>query len=75
MDRLNAKKGNDIDVLKDWKEYVNNKKEEELNKLILEEKLNEINTKKFIKKSFKNGEVNTFGTDIVEILPKVGMLS
>ena len=75
MDRLNAKKGNDVDVLKDWKEYVNNKKEEELNKLILEEKLNEINTKKFIEKSFKNGEVNTFGTDIVEILPKVGMFS
>lgn len=59
------------DVLTEWNRYVAQKREEELSKIIKEEKLKEEETRKFIEKSFQDGEVKTIGTDIEKILPPV----
>ncbi|EKY28111.1 type I restriction endonuclease subunit R [Clostridium celatum] len=59
----------ELDVNKEWVQFVNMKKEEELNSIITEDKLKEEETKKFVDNSFRNGELKTIGTDIDKILP------
>lgn len=44
-------------VDKDWLNFVEKNKKEELDQIIFEEKLKEKETYKFVEKSFKNGEV------------------
>lgn len=58
-------------VDKDWLEFVEKKKKEELDQIILEEKLKEEETYKFVEKSFKNWEVQWLWTELIKILPKV----
>ncbi len=61
---------NDVDdVLDEWHSYVDKQRDEELDKIIKEHKLKEEETRKFMKKSFTEGEVKTFGTDIDELMP------
>ena len=63
---------NDVDdVLVEWRSFVTDQKEQELQKIIAEENLNENETRKFIENSFRDGSVKTTGTDIEKILPKV----
>lgn len=57
------------DVITEWNKYVSEQREEELNRLIKEERLNFEETHKFIENTFRNGEVKTVGTDINKILP------
>jgi type I restriction enzyme R subunit len=57
------------DVITEWNKYVSEQREEELNQLIKEERLNSEETHKFIENTFRNGEVKTVGTDINKILP------
>ncbi len=56
-------------VQEEWKTYINQKKEEELQKIISEEKLRPEETHRFIEEAFQTGEVKTGGTDIAAILP------
>ena len=56
-------------VQEEWKTYINRKKEEELQKIISEEKLKPEETHRFIEEAFQTGEVKTSGTDISAILP------
>ncbi len=62
-------------IEEEWKEYLNKRKEEELNKLIDEEKLDSKKTHKFIDECFKKGDVSDKGTDFVKILPPMNMFS
>ena len=49
---------NDIDdVLAEWKEFVYHQREKELKQIIEEENLKEEETRKFIEKSFHEGEI------------------
>lgn len=65
---------NDVeDVLLEWKEFVAEKKEEELAAIISEERLNDIETRKFVEYSFRDGVMKTTGTDIDKILPPMSM--
>ena len=57
------------DVLAEWRAYVAEQKEKELQLLIDEENLKPTETRKFIANSFRDGEVKTTGTDIAKILP------
>ncbi len=57
------------DVQEEWKNYIARKKEEELQKIITEEKLKPEETRKFMDEAFRSGEVKTSGTDITAILP------
>ncbi len=57
------------DILVDWKKFVKEQKESDEKQLIEEENLNEVETRKFLDNSFRDGEVKTKGTDIEKILP------
>lgn len=59
----------DVDVNGAWDEFVKQKKEEELEAIIKEEKLKPSETKKFIDNAFRDGQVRTTGTDLDKILP------
>ena len=63
---------NDVeDVMTEWNNYVDEKREEELNQIIEEEKLKKVETRKFIENSFRDGELKTTGTDIDKLMPPV----
>lgn len=63
---------NDVqDVMAEWHDYVAKMREEELLKIIKEEKLKEVETRKFIENAFRDGEIKTIGTDIDKLMPPV----
>lgn len=57
------------DVVTEWNSYVSKQREEELNQIIKEERLNPEETRKFLENTFRYGEVKTVGTDIGKIMP------
>ncbi|ABR53996.1 type I site-specific deoxyribonuclease, HsdR family [Methanococcus vannielii SB] len=59
----------------DWQKFVEKKKIEELEKIINEENLNHDETCKFIKNSFRDGNIQTTGTAITKIFPPVSRFS
>lgn len=52
----------------EWHDYVAKMREEELVKIIKEEKLKEVETRKFIENAFRDGEIKTIGTDIDKLM-------
>lgn len=63
---------NDIeDIMDEWRDYVLEMKEHDLTVLIEEEKLKPDETREFIERSFRDGELKTIGTDIDKIMPPV----
>jgi len=67
IDRVNSSK-NGTD---DFKKFVKEEKEKDLEKVIEEEKLKPEETKKFIDNSLRDGTLKTTGTDIDKLLPPV----
>ncbi len=59
------------DVDKDWHEFVEAKKIEELNKIIEDENLDKEETYKFIANAFRDGFVQESGTAITKVLPPI----
>lgn len=59
----------DTDVEKSWKDFVRQRKDEDLKEIIDSEHLKPQETKIFIDNSFRDGQVRTTGTDIDRILP------
>jgi len=55
----------------DWITFVEEKKKEELGKIIEEEKLNRDETYKFIENSFRDWAIVTTGTAITKMVPKM----
>ena len=51
----------------EWQSFVRRRREEELRQIIDDEKLNEEETRKFMKNAFR--EVRTVGTDIDKLMP------
>ena len=62
------------DVMTEWNDYVKKQREEDLLKLIEEERLKPQETRNFIELSFREGEVKTIGTDIEMIMPPMSRL-
>ena len=58
-------------VADDWQSFVDEKKMEELDHIIEEEKLDKEETYKFINNAFRDGYVQTTGTGLAKILPPV----
>ena len=56
------------DVGESWADYIKQKKEEELNKIIEEENLKPIETRNFMAIAFRNGFVSMSGTSFAQIL-------
>ena len=59
----------DTDVEKSWKDFVRQRKDEDLKEIIDSEHLKPQETRIFIDNSFRDGQVRTTGTDIDRILP------
>jgi type I restriction enzyme R subunit len=53
----------------DWRKYVDEKKIEELNRIIADENLNKAETETFIKNAFRDGFIPETGTAITRLLP------
>ena len=63
---------NDMDdILSEWNAYVAEQRDKALQQIIQEERLKPDETKKFIEKIFREGEVRTAGTDIDKLMPPV----
>lgn len=58
-------------VDEDWRKFVSEQKETDLNQLITEEKLKQEETKRLMDNSFRDGLLKTTGTDIDKIMPPV----
>ncbi|MBQ2917123.1 MAG: type I restriction endonuclease subunit R [Clostridia bacterium] len=69
IDKFILKINTNTDVFKDWTKFVKEQQEIDLKDLIIEENLNEEETRKFLDNSFREGQVKTTGTDIEKILP------
>ena len=67
IDRVNSSKN----VTDDFKKFVREEKEKDLEKVIEEEKLKPEETKKFIDNSLRDGTLKTTGTDIDKLLTPV----
>ncbi len=59
------------DALDQWRKYVIKRRDEDLENIIVEEKLNPDETHKFFENAFRDGEVKTRGTSIDEIMPPI----
>ena len=57
------------DVDEDWKDYVRRQMEEQLNAIIVAEKLKDAETHLFIQHAFRNGYIQENGTELAGILP------
>ena len=63
---------NDVDdIMDEWHDYVLEMKETELKALIETERLKPEETRRFMEKSFRDGELKTTGTDIEKLMPPV----
>ena len=61
----------DTKVMDDWRKFVLEREENELNEIITTEKLKEEETRKFIDNTFRDGTLNTSGTEIDKLMPPV----
>ena len=57
------------DVRNDWKIFVAEQKEKEIEEVIVEHKLKPEETKEFIENAFRDGVLKTTGTDINKLMP------
>lgn len=62
-------------VDEDWHKFVEEKKVEELERIIEQENLDPEATHKFIQNAFRDGSVSTTGTAITKVLPPVSRFS
>lgn len=62
-------------VDEEWQSFVDKKKIEELNQIIVSENLNYEATYKFVQNAFRDGGVATTGTGLAKILPPTSMFS
>lgn len=61
---------NDVsDVMVEWRTFVAEQREADLQRIITEEKLKPEETRKFIETAFRDGSVKTTGTDIDKLMP------
>ncbi len=63
------------EVDEDWQKFVEKKKIEELEKIIVDENLNSDEAHKFIKNAFRDGSIPITGTAITKVLPPVSRFS
>jgi len=61
------------DVDRDWREFTDKNKAEELDRIIEEENLKPKEARKFIANAFRDGELKSSGTGFASILPPVSM--
>ena len=63
----------DVDVV--WREYVRHQKEQELERIIADERLKPEETRRFVEASFRDGAIRENGTEVAAILPTMSRFS
>ena len=67
---------NDVeDVMIEWRRFVSEEKERQLEEIIREERLKPEETRKFIENALRDGEVRTSGSGVDKLLPPIGRFS
>ena len=67
---------NDVDdVMSEWRRFVTEEKERQLDVIIQEERLKPEETRKFIENALRDGEVKTTGSGVDKLLPPMGRFS
>ena len=59
----------------DWRRFIIQQKDEELDSIIKEENLKEEETKRFMSNAFRDGVLRTTGTDLDKIMPPISRFS
>ena len=59
------------DVMDEWNNYVAQRREQDLDEIITEERLRPEDTRKFMENAFRDGEIKTTGTDVDKLLPPI----
>ena len=72
IELIKDKEINEDNIHDEWQKFINERKKEELDRLIVENKLNKEETYKYFSKMFESGKVKESGTEIDRILPRVG---
>jgi type I restriction enzyme R subunit len=62
-------------VDRDWTEYVQARREEDLATLIAAQRLREAETRRFIETAFRDGVLKTTGTDLDNLLPPISLFA
>lgn len=62
-------------IEEDWRKFIIQQKDEELDKIIIEENLKPEETKWFMNNAFRDGVLRTTGTDLDKIMPPVSRFS
>ncbi len=57
------------DINEKWEAYINEKKDEELENIIVDNKLKPEETKDFMKRAFEDGKFKEFGSEITKVMP------
>lgn len=63
------------EITEAWQRYAKQRRKEELDKIIADEKLKPAETLEYVKMCFEEGEVKESGTDITKILPPMPLFS
>ena len=63
------------EILTDWHRLIEQEKEKELARIVKDEKLNELETKRFMAKAFDIGELETNSSEIDDILPSLSLFN
>lgn len=71
VERINAK----TDVDRDWRKFVRENRDADLDKLIRENKLNDEKTRKFLAGAFRDGTLSNMGTGLPSLMPKRSLFS
>lgn len=69
VDSMTTQPDTDIDVA--WRQFIEHRKNAELDEIIETERLRTEPARAFMEQTFRDGELRTAGTGIVEILPRV----
>ena len=75
IDAFIARLNTVTDVQQDWKKFVYEQKDKDMEEIIKNQNLKPKETRRFINNSFRDGVLKTTGTDLDKILPPVSMFS
>jgi type I restriction enzyme R subunit len=64
---------NETKIYKGWQEFAAQNKAKDLKKIIAEENLKKLETKKFIENAFRDGQIQEAGQAFTDILPPLPM--
>ena len=75
IDQFISRVNVNTDVIPDWRDFLNEKQEEDLRALIAEEELKDPDTRRFVHNAFRDGVMKTTGTELDNLLPPMSYFS